>query len=37
MPLTEIAPHLQHPSFGETMTHLLGAVVDSTTVKIYRG
>lgn len=37
MPLTEIAPHLQHPAYGETMTHLLGAVEDSTTVKIYRG
>ena len=37
MPLTEIAPHLQHPALGETMTHLLGAVEDSTVVKIYRG
>jgi hypothetical protein len=37
MPLTEIAPHLQHPAFGETMEHLLGAVEDNATVRVYRG
>ncbi len=36
MPMEEIAPHLPHPALGETMTHLLGAVEDSTTVRIYR-
>ncbi len=37
LPMEEIAPHLPHPALGETMTHLLGAVEDSTIVKIYRG
>jgi 2-amino-4-hydroxy-6-hydroxymethyldihydropteridine diphosphokinase len=35
-PLAEIAPHLKHPVFGETMEHLLGAVRDSSAVRIYR-
>jgi len=35
-PLAEIAPHLKHPVFGETMAHLLGAVRDSSAVRIYR-
>jgi 2-amino-4-hydroxy-6-hydroxymethyldihydropteridine diphosphokinase len=36
-PLAEIAPHLKHPVLGETTSHLLGAVNDPTTVRIYRG
>lgn len=36
-PLAEIAPHLKHPVLGETMSHLLGAVDDSASVRIYRG
>ncbi len=35
-PLAEIAPHLKHPVLGETMSHLLGAVRDSSKVLIYR-
>ncbi len=37
LPLAEIAPHLPHPAWGETMSHLLGAVEDNATVRIYRG
>lgn len=36
-PLTEIAPNLKHPVLGETMSHLLGAVDDTASVRIYRG
>ncbi len=36
-PLAEIAPNLKHPVLGETMSHLLGAVDDSASVRIYRG
>lgn len=35
-PLAEISPHLKHPVLGETMSHLLGAVRDSSKVLIYR-
>ena len=35
-PLAEIAPHLKHPVLGETMSHLLGAVRDTASVRIYR-
>lgn len=35
-PLAEIAPHLKHPVLGETMSHLLGAVRDAASVRIYR-
>ena len=37
VPLAEIAPHLQHPVLGETMSHLLGAVEDGSNVRVYRG
>jgi 2-amino-4-hydroxy-6-hydroxymethyldihydropteridine diphosphokinase len=37
VPLTEIAPHLQHPLLGETMSHLLGALEDADVVRVYRG
>lgn len=37
LPLVEVAPHLKHPISGETMSHLLGAVEDPTTVRVYRG
>lgn len=37
VPLTEIAPHLKHPVLGETMSHLLGAIEDASTVRVYRG
>ncbi len=36
-PLAEIAPHLRHPVLGETISHLLGAVRDPASVRIYRG
>jgi 2-amino-4-hydroxy-6-hydroxymethyldihydropteridine diphosphokinase len=35
-PLTEIAPHLRHPVFGQTMTELLGVLDDSSAVRVYR-
>jgi 2-amino-4-hydroxy-6-hydroxymethyldihydropteridine diphosphokinase len=35
-PMAEIAPHLKHPVLGETMTNLLGAVRDASSVRIYR-
>lgn len=37
LPLAEIAPHLPHPAWGETMSHLLGAVEDNAVVRVYRG
>lgn len=37
MPLAEVAPHLKHPLLGETMEHLLGAVADTSAVRVYRG
>ncbi len=37
VPLTEIAPHLKHPLLGETMSNLLGAVEDTSLVRVYRG
>jgi 2-amino-4-hydroxy-6-hydroxymethyldihydropteridine diphosphokinase len=37
VPLTEIAPHLKHPVLGETMSNLLGALEDTSTVRVYRG
>ena len=37
VPLTEIAPHLKHPVLGETMSNLLGAVEDTSLVRVYRG
>lgn len=36
VPLTEIAPHLKHPLLGETVSHLLGAVEEASTVRVYR-
>ena len=36
-PLAEIAPNLKHPVLGETMSHLLGAVDDTASVRIYKG
>ncbi len=36
VPLSEIAPHLKHPLLGETIAHLLGAVEDSSAVRVYR-
>jgi 2-amino-4-hydroxy-6-hydroxymethyldihydropteridine diphosphokinase len=34
-PMTEIAPHLKHPVLGRTMSQLLSALDDSSTVRVY--
>jgi 2-amino-4-hydroxy-6-hydroxymethyldihydropteridine diphosphokinase len=36
-PMAEIAPHLKHPVFGETIGQLLEALNDPSAVRIYRG
>ncbi len=36
-PLAEIASRFRHPVFGRTMTELLGALDDSSAVRIYQG